>query len=431
MTAGANADAISQAARKAADHVMEPRLWRRLEEMAQFGAREDGGVNRPAFSDVEGQSRAKLVEWAEALGFEVYIDPVTNIFIRRPGTDPDAPPVISGSHLDSQPMGGRFDGPSGVLGALEAMEAIEKAGIQTRRPIECVSWVNEEGCWVVPGLTGSKAFVGAQTLEQAMQAADPDGVTVGERLEAMRAFTPTAKPRDFKIPATAYIECHIEQGPLLEAAGLPVGVVTGIQGTRYFRVEVQGEAAHAGTTPQAKRKDAFQAALRAVTALNDLMHDPEDVLRFTVGRFDVKPGAPNTIPDSVLFSIDFRHPDAETVRLRGDRVADIIADAVAPCVATVTETSLTEPTRFPDNMRRLAHRAIDALDLKTMELPSGAGHDAKYLADHCPTVMLFTPCENGISHNPREYAAPRDLADTTRVLAHMMVELAMREDPFA
>lgn len=414
----------SEQALSAAAQVDEVRLWSRHMDMAKHGARDDGGVNRQAFSAEDATGRTLLASWAESLGFTLFIDPITNLYVRRAGTDPDAAPVLAGSHLDSQPMGGKFDGAYGVLAAFEALQAISEAGIETRRPIEAVAWVNEEGSRFQPGMTGSFVFTGVMPLEEAVGAEDAEGVTVADTLEAMRAATPSATPRALGIEVAAYVESHIEQGPRLEAAGLPVGVVTGIQGARWFAVEVIGHADHAGTTPRAQRRDALLAATRMVTALEALTADPDDVVRFTVGRFDVVPGSPNTVPDRVFFTIDLRHPSADVLNRLGDAIEGTCREQAGPCGVTVTETQHSAPVAFPDHMRDTIRGAAEALGLGHMDLPSGAGHDAKALADVCPTGMIFVPCEKGISHNPAENATPGDLAAGARVLAAALVDLA-------
>lgn len=412
------------AARAAADRVDQQRLWDRHMIMAGFGARADGGVDRQAFSAEDAASRTALAGWAAALGFGLFVDPITNLYVRRDGTDPQAAPVLAGSHMDSQPMGGRFDGIYGVLAAFEALQAIAEAGIRTRHPVEAVAWVNEEGSRFAPGLTGSSVFAGVEPLERALAFRDMDGVAIGDTLEAMRRATPAAIARPLGAPVAGYLEAHIEQGPVLEAEGVPIGVVTGIQGQRWFTVEVEGEAAHAGTTPVARRRDALAAALGMVHALQATMADPDDIVRFTVGRFAVEPGSPNTVPARVVFTIDLRHPDAGVLARLGDAVGSVCRDHAGPCRVTVTETQRNEPTVFQADAVRAVRSAAVALDLPFRDLPSGAGHDAKNLASLCPTAMIFVPCAKGISHNPAESATPEDLAAGARVLVHALVQMA-------
>ena len=413
-------------AARAAEKVDRNRLWQRLMAMARHGARPDGGVNRQAFSAEDAAARRELADWGVALGLGVHVDPVTNLFLCFGGSDPTAAPVVAGSHLDSQPMGGKFDGAFGVLAALEAVEAIAAAGVVTRRPIEVVAWVNEEGSRFAPGLTGSTAFVGAEPLDDLLAWRDPEGTTIGETLPAMRAATPMAAERPLGGTVAAYVEAHIEQGPRLEAADVPIGVVTGIQGMRWYRVEVAGEAAHAGTTPRSARRDALSAAVRIIAGLERLAADPEDVLRFTVGRVEVRPGSPNTVPDRVEFTIDMRHPDAAVLDSVGGRIAQVCDDLAGPCEATVVPLQSNAPTPFPEDMVAAITRAADIAGLAHLALPSGAGHDAKRLAEVCPTGMIFIPCAGGVSHHPSESATPDDVAAGARTLAAVLVDLANR-----
>jgi N-carbamoyl-L-amino-acid hydrolase len=407
-----------------AARVDEARLWRRHADMARIGALPNGGVNRPALSPLDAEARKLLVSWARARGWACAQDPIGNLFVRRPGRDADAAPVLTGSHLDTQPTGGRFDGTYGVLAGLEALEAMDDAGIRTARPIEVVAWTNEEGARFQPGCAGSAAFAGETPLERILAAADRDGVTVRDALAPVLASQPDLALRPLGFPAHAYVEAHIEQGPRLEAEGRTIGVVTGIQGSRWFEVTVTGEEAHAGTTPMAVRKDALVSALGMVRALRELMADPDDVVRFNVGRFDVMPGSPNTVPGKVVFTIDFRHPSLEVLTRLGDRVEAVCRAEAGPCGVAVRETTTTAPSVFPDEMVERVRAAAERLGLSYLVMPSGAGHDARHMARVCPTGMIFVPCERGISHNEAENAAPADLAAGARVLAEVLAELA-------
>lgn len=409
---------------RAAGAVSETRLWERHMAMAAFGGRGDGGVNRQALSPEDAAARSQLAAWARGLGFAVATDPIGNLFVRRDGTDPVAAPVVTGSHLDSQPTGGKFDGASGVLAGLEALQAMNDAGVVTRRPVEAVAWTNEEGSRYQPGCMGSSVHAGVLPLETALARTDRDGVAARDALAAVLATEPDMAVRPLGGPIHAYVELHIEQGPLLEAAGVPVGVVTGIQGYRWFEVEVLGVAAHAGTTPRSRRTDALMAANAMISALRPIMEDAEDITRFTVGRFEIAPGSPNTVPDRVFFTIDLRHPENGPLTFLGDQVAPVCRANAGTCTVTVRETFRTPPTVFAAPVLDRLRAAVARQGLPAMELPSGAGHDAQFVARMAPAGMLFVPCAGGVSHHPTESATPADLAAGTRVLAEALVELA-------
>ena len=411
---------------KAAAKVDEARLWQRHVDMAKLGGTPKGGVRRLALDANDIKARALLADWARAHGWQAEMDPIGNLFIRRPGTDNHADPVVSGSHTDTQPSGGRFDGIYGVLAAFEAMEAIEAAGIRTKRPIECAVWTCEEGGARFPmGCMGSNVFVGRAALDKTRAVADYDGVTVGQSLDAAWSSLPGVLKRDLGFPVHAFVEAHIEQGPILEEKGLTIGVVTGIQGARRFRVDVEGQDSHAGTTPRARRRDALSAAVAMVAALETLFHDdPTDTVRFTVGRFVVTPNAPAVVPGHVSFTIDFRNPDPAVLTRLGDQVQPICEANRRQCKVTVTETSKGSPVQFVDRVPDAVERAAGKLGMGKMRIFSGAGHDAGLIHSVAPTGMIFVPCEKGISHAEIENATPADLAAGARVLAEVLVELA-------
>ena len=413
----------SAAAAKAVDG---ERLWRRLMEMAAIGATAQGGVNRQSLSVEDRGARRQLLDWATELGFGASIDEVGNLFVRRAGSDPEAPPVLTGSHLDSQPTGGKFDGAYGVIAGFEALEAIDRAGLETRRAIEVVAWTNEEGSRFQPGAMGSAVFAGDLRLADLLANTDRDGTTIEQALALTLAATPEPVRRQTGFAVAAYLEAHIEQGPRLEATGNTIGVVSAIQGIRWFTVEVFGEEAHAGTTPLRQRKDALKAALAMIGALETWMADAADIVRFTVGRFEVRPGAPSTVPGHVLFTIDLRHPDAATIDRLGAGIEATCRANARACRFSITQTIDAPPTDFDPAVIDLVRRQADALGLTNMTMPSGAGHDAMHLAPLCPSGMIFVPCEKGISHNEAEAADPADLAAGARLLAACLVELANR-----
>lgn len=404
--------------------VSSDRLWSMHEEMAAFGAIPGPGVNRQAFSAEDIAARKALLGWLKPRGFEVFADGIANLFIRRPGRNPGLPPVMTGSHMDSQPRGGRFDGIYGVLAGIEVLFALEEAGMETEHPLEVVAWSNEEGGRFAPGAMGSMVYSGARRLEDFLDSQDGDGVVLRDALAATLAATPYAQPRAFGSPIAGYIEAHIEQGPLLEQQGTTIGVVTGIQGTRWFAVEVHGESAHAGTTPLSVRRDAFQAAVTVVNELNALLAAEPDDLRFTIGRFDVRPNTPNSVADKVSFSIDIRHPDAALIERAGDTILALCRGQRDGCQVDIVENFNRPPCAFAPQVIETVEAAAQRLGESYLRMASGAFHDALFMGDICSTGMIFVPCERGISHNPAEYAAPADLAAGARVLLASLVRLA-------
>jgi beta-ureidopropionase / N-carbamoyl-L-amino-acid hydrolase len=404
------------------------RLWRRHMELAQIGATARGGVNRQALSPEDGRARAMLLSWARARGFAGSVDPIGNLFIRRTGRKGAAAPVVTGSHLDTQPTGGKFDGTYGVLAGLEALEAMSDLGLATSRPIDLVVWTNEEGSRFQPTTMGSAVFDGALPLDRALSTKDVAGTLVGDALAQTLAAAPVKGRRPLGFPIAAYIEAHIEQGPILEAAQKVIGAVTGIQGLRWFSIEVLGQAAHAGTTPRRRRRDAFSAAVGMIAALERFMLDDTDTVRFTVGHVEVAPNSPNTVPARAVFTIDFRHPDAPTLASLGDQVETVCRSNANGCEVSVRETIRSEPAMFSPTIVSSVAAAADRLGLPHMDIASGATHDAKFMAGRCPTGMIFIPCRDGLSHCEEEEASPEHVAAGTRVLAEILVELANSND---
>lgn len=413
-------------ARNAAAAVNQDRLWQRHADMAKIGAIPGNGVNRAALSKEDIVARQLLLSWAKQRGYAIAADGIGNLFIRRAGMDADAAPVMTGSHMDSQPRGGRFDGIYGVLAGFESLEALDEAGVKTRRPIEVVAWTNEEGGRFQPCTMGSMIYAGVTKLDDVLAVTDNDGIRLGDALNETLAATPGLAHRDFGTPPAAYVEAHIEQGPLLENAGKQVGVVTGIQGLRWFNIEIFGRTDHAGTTPVSLRQDAVKEAIACINALTQLAHDPADVIRFTVGRMQVTPNSPNSVASHVLFSVDLRHPDPARVEALGNAVAPLIKQAVKTCTYRITPTLRSDPRVFDTDIVNAVEQSAKALGLANLRLPSGASHDANYAAELGPAGMIFVPCEKGVSHNEAENAKPEDLAAGARVLAATLVELANR-----
>ncbi|MBK5957348.1 Zn-dependent hydrolase [Rhodoplanes elegans] len=410
-----------------AAHVDAERLWRRHMELAQHGATPNGGVDRQALSAEEIAARRTIVAWGEAIGLSASNDDAGNLFLRLAGTAPDLPPVMIGSHIDSQPTGGKFDGAFGVLAALESVEAIVASGARPRRPIDVVAWMNEEGSRFAPGMMGSAAFTGARKLADVLAVRDAAGVSVSDALAAVLAAEPQLPGRPLGTLVAAFVEAHIEQGPILEAEKRTIGVVTGIQGKRTFRVTVTGEENHAGTSPRSARRDALVSAVAMVHALQAAMWDAADVVRFTIGRFEVTPNAPSVVPARVVFSIDLRHPDTATLRDLGDRIPGLCAAAAGRCVVEVRELLHDPPLAFPAAIRDRIRAAAQDLGITWMDIPSGAGHDARYLHYHGPTGMIFIPCKDGLSHHEAESATRDDIAAGARVLAETAFGLSVAE----
>lgn len=405
------------------DFVDGERLWRRLEQFACFGATAEGGVNRPTLSATEMQARAQLIAWGREIGLAPYTDCLANLFLRLEGEDPALPPLLIGSHIDSQPTGGRYDGVYGVLAGLEAIEAFRRSGIISRRAIEIVAWTNEEGSRFAPGMMGSAGYVGERNVAAIRALVDSDGVSAGEAIDTVLGHDSNVPQRPLERPAFAYIEPHIEQGPVLESLGIPVGIVTGIQGKRTFRIVIEGEENHAGTSPRSARKDAFVAAIAIVDALQKAIWDKEDIVRFTIGRFTVSPNAPSVVPGRVEFSIDLRHPDAATLERLGDLVEPVASEHAGPCQVVVTQLLHDRPIVFSEQMRDLIAQAASGVCVPAFEIASGAGHDARHLHLICPTAMMFIPCWRGVSHHPSERIEPTDAVAGARVLAQAVEQI--------
>jgi N-carbamoyl-L-amino-acid hydrolase len=404
----------------AAEQVDPARLIDAIDALATIGARGDGGVDRPALSALDIEARRVLIERAQTLGCTVTTDACANLFFRRAG-DEDLPPVMTGSHIDTQPTGGRLDGAYGVLAGFECLAALADAGVRTRRPLEVAIWTNEEGSRFQPGAMGSSTFVDPARLAGFRTVRDAAGDTFGAMLDAHRAAFPALHARAPQ-HAHAFIELHIEQGPLLELADTPLGVVTGIQGVRWHSVRCTGAAAHAGTTPMPVRRDAMTLAVRVRGAIEACALElGGDAARITFGSWSIEPNSINTIPSMVTFTVDFRHPDPDVLA----RFDAALKGCLAPHGAAVQLEPLFEhaPVHFADTAIARVRAACDALGARSQPIVSGAFHDALHLAKVCATAMIFVPSRGGISHNPLEATDDADLVLGTRALAHCLVEL--------
>ena len=405
-------------------HINGDRLLKRLDQFAAIGATPGGGVNRPALSVLDREARRLLTELAFARGFRVEQDDMANLFIRREGAA-DVPPFVIGSHLDSQPMGGRFDGALGVLAAFEVLETLEDRAVETLAPMEVVVWTNEEGSRFAPGAMGSRAFSSGEISSEWLEARDQQGVLLDEERLATLAALPEAPLRPLGTPIAGYLELHIEQGPILEDEGLPVGIVTGIQGTRWLKINVSGEAAHAGTTGLAFRKDALSAATSVMKRLYDEIMPQDDDARLTIGRLSVSPGSINTIPAAVEFYVDLRHRSIERLDDMEEHVRDLCLEGArfSRCEIAIDKVLDMPPAAFPDRMIDVTVEAARKLGLQTRRLVSGAFHDALFVADLAPAGMIFVPCRNGKSHCEDEHVEPSASIAGCDLLLHAALAL--------
>jgi N-carbamoyl-L-amino-acid hydrolase len=390
--------------------------------MAEVGATPEGGCTRLALTDEDRAGRELFGEWARAAGLELRADRAGNLFARRPGRDPLRPAVTTGSHLDTQPNGGRFDGVFGVLAALEAVRALNDAEVETQAPIDVVVWANEEGGRFPQFCTGSAVYAGVESLGDVRALLAFDGPTYGEELDRV-GFAGDEEPGS--APASAYVELHIEQGPRLESEGVPLGIVEGIRGIRKFRVKVAGREQHAGS-PMPGRRDALRAAARVIEALGAL-GDRSDGASITVGRIEVSPNAPSVVAGEVELEVDVRGAGLDSPDELARQAAEAARDAVAASGVEVgVEPPYMEygPVRFDPEVLDVVRQAAGRSGSPSLEMVSPAGHDAGYVADRVPTAMLFVPCRDGLSHHPAEWAEPAHLELATKVLADSLARLA-------
>jgi beta-ureidopropionase / N-carbamoyl-L-amino-acid hydrolase len=399
------------------------RLWDSLMEMAKIGETEKGGVCRLALTDLDRESRDLFSKWCEDAGCSITVDKMGNIFARRPGKNNDLPPIMTGSHLDSQPTGGKYDGVYGVLAGLEVVRTLNDLNIETEAPIEVAVWTNEEGSRFAPAMVASGVFAGVFDLDYGLSRADLDGKTMGEELERIGyAGDKDVGGRE----VGAYFEAHIEQGPILENEDKTIGVVTGAQGQRWYEVTLTGQEAHAGPTPMHSRKDALVGAARMVGEVNRIGLENQPNACATVGLMQVTPNSRNVIPGSVFFCIDFRHPKDEVLSGMDAELRKVCADIATDIGLEMDfeEIWYSPPVAFDEACVSAVRGACEGGDIAHMDIVSGAGHDACYLSRVAPTAMIFTPCLNGISHNEIESAEPEHLEAGCNVLLQAMIERA-------
>ena len=409
------------------------RLWSRIEALGEVGAilgpNGERGNSRLALTDADRDGRDLVVGWMRDLGLDIGIDAIGNVVATRAGTDPTAPPVMTGSHIDTVATGGRFDGNLGVLAGLEVIETLEQHGVATRRPIAVAFFTDEEGARFAPDMLGSLVYVGGMAVEAALDVtAVDDGARLGDELIRIGYAGPVPCPAA-GAPA-AYVELHIEQGPILEDEGVTIGVVEGVQGISWTEVTISGRSAHAGTTPMHLRRDPAYVAASITTFVRDLTARAGGAQVATVGRIELTPNLVNVVPSAATLTVDLRNTDdAVLVAAERELVGELdrLRDAEQ---VTITTRSLArfEPVDFDPATIDLVEQTAIRLGYSTRRMPSGAGHDAQMLARVCPTAMIFTPSAGGLSHNIAEYTSPDDVGAGADVLLQALLTLAGTPD---
>jgi N-carbamoyl-L-amino-acid hydrolase len=390
-------------------------------ETAKIGATQKGGICRLTLTDLDRQVRDWFKAQCEALGCTVAVDEVGNMFARRPGRNSALPPIAMGSHLDTQPTGGKFDGALGVLAALEALRTLHDLGYETNAPIEIVNWTNEEGSRFAPAMLASGVFAGVFTPDFAYAREDRDGKRFGDELDRI-GYRGPEKIGTLKLGAM--FELHIEQGPILEDEGRMIGVVTGVQGMRWYEVTVTGQDAHTGATPMYLRRNALLGAARVIDAIDAIAAEFAPHAVATVGLIENRPNSRNVIPGEVFFTVDLRHPDDDVLERMETRMRELMPRILAPLKLTYEEKRIwmAPAVKFAPELIACVRRAAEKAGLATRDIVSGAGHDAAYIARVAPTTMIFVPCLGGISHNEAESTTLEECAAGAQVLLNAVLE---------
>ncbi|WP_347268330.1 Zn-dependent hydrolase [Paracoccus sp. (in: a-proteobacteria)] len=400
------------------------RLWDSLMETAAMGATPDGGIARLTLSEDDRRVRDWLSAQCAALGMKMVVDEVGNMFATRPGTRPDLPAIAMGSHLDTQPTGGKFDGVLGVLAGLEVLRTLDAAGFQTEAPLMLVNWTNEEGSRFSPAMLGSGIWAGVYSRDYGDARADVSGDTFGASLERI-GYRGTVQAGAVRFGAM--FELHIEQGPILDAEGIEIGVVQGIQGMRWFELVLTGTAAHTGSTPMGMRRNALLGMARVIEGIDRIAKDHADAVG-SIGFLEISPNSHNVIPGEVRATIDQRHP-SDAVLDQMQRQTEELVRAVAADLgleARLEQISGTAAVVFDPECIASVRAGARAAGKTTRDIISGAGHDAAHAAAVAPTTMIFVPCEGGLSHNPAESTLPEECAAGAQVLLEAVLDYDRR-----
>lgn len=405
-------------------------LWTDLMETARFGGTPKGGIRRLTLTDEDRQVRDWFVKTCESLGCTVTFDSMGNLFARRPGQDNALPPITMGSHLDTQPTGGKYDGILGVLGGLSVLRALHRSGYTTRHPIELINWTNEEGSRFTPPMMCSGVFAGIFTEQEVLDKRDRAGIRFGDELERIgyRGAEPCGRH-----PVTAYFELHIEQGPILEAEEKTIGIVEGVQGMRWYEVTVHGKDAHAGSTPMPMRHDALVASAKMIEALSEIAFAHAPTAVGTVGLIENRPNSNNVVPGETFFTVDLRDPNDAVVMEMETEFRKRFADIAEACGVTLDIVQIWDAPAVhfsPACIDMVAEAAAEG-GYSARRMVSGPGHDAAYLASVAPTSMIFVPCKDGLSHNEEESILEPDAEAGANVLlrAVLKADAAFSREP--